>query len=630
MKSRKNKLILLLSIFALSGCTGGGENGGIAKSNSNSLSVSNPSSNTDVGEDAFHRNEVDTFVEENRIDIETDFESQSAESNIDGNPIDVSTIQEGEIYSIVDGGTYVLFGTNSNARIVVNTTQDVILKLNGVNLTSMMDSPLEVKNASSFKLVALPKTKNTFEDSTNNTLESTILVKKVKLEIEGEGFLYVQGKGLNDDTIDSGVAIQAAKGISVKNTHIVVSSSTSHALNSKAGFVFEHASMKLDSEKDAIHSKEGGVEMISSVLDSDTYGDSVDAFGNVKIQNSKTHVLTHGEYIKYDKSLDTDGSLYEDSKYILENGSYRKISSDDMNRYNTRYYLSQKCKGFKTESSLILEENDSYFVTDDDCLASDTRIDVLTGDYSFYTLDQAINCDQLLNVVNENEEGPSIHIYHSYEGIQGGNIAFYSGDVTISSTDDGINATSDTLADVTMGFYGANVYVDASGDGIDSNGTITMTSGKLFVFGPTSGNNSALDFDNAFTYVGGEIFALSQQGMIQIPSYDKVNVASLNLDSYSSGDILSFVVDGYEFSTILVKDYSRLDVILGSEKLISNKTLSIQKKTSLSQDYINGFYVGESTASGDSINEVTISSGLTSLNAGFGENPFRPGRPGRP
>ena len=71
-------------------------------------------------------------------------------------------------------------------------------------------------------------------------------------------------------------------------------------------------------------------------------------------------------------------------------------------------------------------------------------------------------------------------------------------------------------------------------------------------------------------------------------------------------------------------------MILGSEKLISNKTLSIQKKTSLSQDYINGFYVGESTASGDSINEVTISSGLTSLNAGFGEKPFRPGRPGRP
>lgn len=627
MKSGKSRIFLILSLLALSGCSAEKENNG---NNSSNSATSTPTSiiSANQGAESTYQNDEDTFLEEERIDVEKDFDSQIVQEEVVGTPIDVSAIQEGGVYLVSEGGEYVLKGTNANARIVVDTSGDVVFRLNGVDLTSLTDAPLEVKNAASFKLVALSKTKNIFKDSENNTMGSSLLVKKAKLQIEGEGYLYVSGKGLSNDEIDSGVAIQAAKGICIKDTHIIVPESNSHALNSKAGLVIENASLKLDSKKDAIHSKEGGVEMVSSVLDTDTYGDSIDALGEVCVKNSKTHVVSHAQYVKYEKSLDTDGSLYEDSKYVLENGSYHKISSDEMNRYTTRYYLLEKCKGFKSEGTLTLEGNDSYFLTDDDCLSSDTRIDVSTGDYSFYTLDQAINSDQILNVGSENGEGPFIHIYSSYEGIQGGNISFYSGYVYIFSSDDGINATSNTLSDIKMGFYGADVYVEASGDGIDSNGSITMTGGSLFVFGPTSSNDGALDFDKTFTYTGGDIIALSQQGMIQTPDYSNINVASLNLDSYSTGDILSFVVDGYEFSTILPRDYSRLNVILGSDKLISGKTLSVQKKTTLTQNYKNGFFVGDSTSSGDSVKEVTITSGLTSLNGGFGGNPIGPGRPG--
>ncbi len=600
---KKNRLLSLLAIVMLASCQSTATSDSSLTSSSSSSSFS-------------YTDSIDAFDEEEAIDIESDYESQEEETLSDTDTsIDVSSIASGESYTIKEGGTFVLSGKNDNARIVINTSDDVILLLNNVTLTSLTDSPLEVKAAASFKIKVLSKTKNYFTDSENNTLEACILVKKVKLEIEGTGYLYVAGKGLSNDTVDSGVGIQDAKGISIKNAHILVTESVSHALNSKAGFEIDSAKLSLVSKKDGIHSKEGGVRITSSVLNSDTYGDSIDALDTVNVTSTDTHVVTHGEYVLYDASSDTDNSLYEDSVYILENGEYKKISGDEMTRYHTRYYLNQKCKGFKSEAAVSIDGGDYYFYTADDSLASDTEIDVLSGDFVFYTLDQAINSDQILNIgVSGNEEDLSIHIYHSYEGIQGGNISFNEGYIYIVSTDDGINATSDSLDSVSMNFHGGStVYINASGDGIDSNGDVVMDGGNLIVFGPTSGGDGSLDFDGSFTYTGGTLFALSQQGMVQTPSTDKMNVASLNLSSYEKNALLSFVVDDFEFSTILPKAYSQLNVILGSENLTTNSTLRVYTPTSGKLTYTNSVYVGSKASdASDDILSVTIQSGLTS------------------
>lgn len=631
---KKSKLLPLLAIALLASCQS------TITDDSTSAKGSDSSSSSSYS----YIDSKDSFQEEEAIDIESDYDTQTTET-ITGEytEIDVSTIAEGEKYTIEEGGTFLLSGKNDNARIVVNTADDVVLLLNNVTLTSLTDAPLEVKTAASLKVKALSKTKNYFTDSENNTTEGCIVVKKVKLEMEGSGYLYVAGKGLSNDTIDSGVGIQAAKGIDIKGTHILVTESQSHALNSKAGFTIDSAKLSVVSMKDAIHSKEGGVSITSSVINSDTYGDGIDALLEVSIISTDSHIVTHGEYVLYDASLDTDHSLYEDSKYILENGEYKKISSDDMSRYQTRYYLNQKCKGFKSEASVTIDGGDYYFYTADDSLASDTEIDVLSGAFVFYTLDQAINSDQILNIgVTDSEDDLSIHIYNSYEGIQGGNISFNSGYTYILSSDDGINATSDTLDSVSMNFHeGSTVYVNASGDGIDSNGDITMDGGTLIVFGPTNGGDSSHDFDGSFTYTGGTIFALSQQGMIQTPSADSVNVASINLSSYQQNTILSFVVDDFEFSTILPKSYSQLNVILGSENLTADSTLHVYTPTTGNLTYENSVYIGNKVSdASDDIASATLVKGLTSSGSSNngdhgGNNNPQPGgdgndRPDRP
>ncbi|WP_339323943.1 carbohydrate-binding domain-containing protein [Paenibacillus sp. FSL W8-0194] len=65
---------------------------------------------------------------------------------------------------------------------------------------------------------------------------------------------------------------------------------------------------------------------------------------------------------------------------------------------------------------------------------------------------------------------------------------------------------------------GAYLTVDAGGDGLDANGSITMTGGTVLVNGPASNGNGALDYDGTFEQSGGLLVAAGSAGMAQAPS----------------------------------------------------------------------------------------------------------------
>ena len=617
---KKKKLLLcLLPLILLVGC-----NSTSTDSGNNTDSKDNTTDKTDTDSNTSYDNEEEKVEEEDEIDIEKDFDDQTEEDieEDEDNTIDVSTIESAGQYKISDGGTYVITGSNEDARIVVDSEEDVKLILNNLTLTSLTDAPIEVKGAKSIEIYIPSATKNTIADSENNTLEAAIIVKKVPLNITGEGYLYVSGNGLSTDTIDSGVAIQAAKGLNILNTHLIVTSSNSHALNSKAGVEITNAKLTLTSLKDAIHSKEGGLTIEDSTINFDTHGDGVDALTDVTIKNTNAHIVTHGDFVKYNSSDDTDGTLYDDSRYVVDGSYYKKVGKDEMTRYNTRYYLNQKCKGVKSEGKVTIDGGDYYFSTDDDSIASDTQVDLLDGEFRFYTLDQAINSEQTLNIGaegnTENHDSFKITIFNAFEGIQGAYINFYDGYTYIVSSDDGINASSDTVSDVSMNFYSYSTVVINSGtDGVDSNGSITLDGGNLFVFGPSSGGDSSLDFDKTFNYISGDLFAFSQTGMIETPNTDKMNVLSLNLGSYSANDMITVLFDDYEYSAILPKAYSSMNVIVGGSKVVTGKTATILKGAKSTATFKNNFYVGENVSTdGSEILTIEVKSGLTSYGSG--------------
>ena len=59
------------------------------------------------------------------------------------------------------------------------------------------------------------------------------------------------------------------------------------------------------------------------------------------------------------------------------------------------------------------------------------------------------------------------------------------------------------------------MIVNANGDGVDSNGDITISGGTTYVSGPTNSGNSALDYNGNGAVTGGIFVATGAVGMAE-------------------------------------------------------------------------------------------------------------------
>lgn len=75
----------------------------------------------------------------------------------------------------------------------------------------------------------------------------------------------------------------------------------------------------------------------------------------------------------------------------------------------------------------------------------------------------------------------------------------------------------ETAAAHAITINGGNIYLNISGDGIDSNGNLTINGGKIIIDGPLSSGNGPLDSDGAMVINGGTVITASGAGMIQLP-----------------------------------------------------------------------------------------------------------------
>lgn len=128
------------------------------------------------------------------------------------------------------------------------------------------------------------------------------------------------------------------------------------------------------------------------------------------------------------------------------------------------------------------------------------------------------------------------------------------GTYTISAGDDGINAAGGNDSSSSEGFQGGDdqfastegayiqisggvLYVNASGDGIDSNGDITVSGGETYVSGPTNDGNGSLDYNGSAQITGGIFAASGSSGMAQ------------NFDSSSTQGTIMVNIDEQEGNT---------------------------------------------------------------------------------
>ncbi|MBE6599147.1 MAG: carbohydrate-binding domain-containing protein [Ruminococcaceae bacterium] len=149
------------------------------------------------------------------------------------------------------------------------------------------------------------------------------------------------------------------------------------------------------------------------------------------------------------------------------------------------------------------------------------------GDIRISTEDDGISAEGRVMIC-----GGSVEIAESLEGIEGKAVDISGGVIRVKASDDGLNATDgtgdmvgmfsqnrdDEAADVYIRITGGDVFVDALGDGVDSNGIVALDGGTLVVMGPDNGANGYMDTAGTFSINGGVYMGVGTSAMLVVPA----------------------------------------------------------------------------------------------------------------
>ena len=190
-----------------------------------------------------------------------------------------------------------------------------------------------------------------------------------------------------------------------------------------------------------------------------------------------------------------------------------------------------EAKGIKAGNSLTISGGKITVKSADDSLHSNGTITITGGEITLASGDDGIHAEDSVSIADG-----TITITQSYEGIEGHIITVDGGQIDLTAFDDGFNAGGDASVSMpAITINNGNIYVNAQGDGLDSNGDLIFNGGFVTVDGPTSGGDSALD---AGTENGGKMLAEGGT-VIAVGSASMVE----NFDSSSSQPSITLYTD---------------------------------------------------------------------------------------
>ena len=247
-------------------------------------------------------------------------------------------------------------------------------------------------------------------------------------------------------------------------------------------------------------------------------------------------------------------------------------------------------KGVKAETTLTISGGTLSIDSVDDALHA-VDVAISGGEMTLSTGDDGVHADNTLTV-----SGGAITVTRSYEGLEASDMTLSGGEIDVTASDDGINgAGGDDAAETegmsgrfgrdrftsstgTVRITGGLIRVTASGDGVDVNGDLEMSGGELYVNGPQSGGDGALDYDGSFALTGGTVVAVGSAGMAQGVSDPSVPGAVLNVSASGTLEVLDSAGNTLVHFEAL-RDYSH--VVIYSDRFTAGEsyTLSLGGET---------------------------------------------------
>ena len=399
--------------------------------------------------------------------------------------------------TITDGGVYVLTGTLTDGRVLVNALDaDVTLVLQDADITCSDSSALYIYKAASVLLYLPDGTASTLTDGSSYDYSDGVssaadeepnacLYAKSDLIIAGGGTLTVTG--------NAGNGITGKDTLKIEDTAVSVTAAN-HGINGKDCLVLKQADVTVTSGGDALR----------ATNDSDT------ALGCVLIGASALTLTAGEDGIQAETTL----TLFDTTGTVTSGGGSGAALADDVS-----------AKGIKAGTDITVRSGSYTLDCADDAVHANGNVTVSGGTFTVTAGDDGMHADNAVTITDG-----TIDIPKCYEGIEGQTITISGGTIDIVSSDDGLNAAGGAdqsgfggrgpdrfggSSDSSIAISGGTLCIDASGDGIDSNGALTVSGGETYVSGPTSDGDSALDYDGSATVTGGTVIAAGYSGMAQ-------------------------------------------------------------------------------------------------------------------
>lgn len=573
MSYRRKKLLALfcataLSMTAVAGCTGTKSSTGNVVSSETETNAEETSAQSEAGTfssaDMFtERDLAGTYEESGAVYVTLSDDGITGET--DGVVID------GQMVTITAEGTYIFSGTLSEGQIVVDADNaKVQIVFDNVDITCASSAAVYVKSAEKVFVTLAEGSQNTLRNTDeyvaidDNNIDAVIFAKS-DLTLNGTGSLTIisaEGHGIvskDDLKIIGGTYDITAAG---------------HALSGKDSVRIADGTFILTAEKDGIHAENADDEEKGYIYIADgdftitSDGDGMDASNIVQIEDGTFDITAGGGAANSQKTHESDmpgGGMSQnierpDGESMPRMGE--KPDGENMPQDTTTDESGTSTKGIKAGGGMYLNGGTYQIDSADDSIHSNANITIADGTYTLATGDDGVHADDALTV-----NGGTITVTESYEGLEGLTVTINDGTIDITARDDGVNAAGgtdqsgfgtfgdhfkgmDSADDETeettdnemwMELNGGYIHILTGGDGVDSNGDLTINGGEIYIDGPSDNGNSAIDYgDRSSAYVnGGTLVAIGSSGMAEgMSDSSKQEVLMVKLgEQMEAGDV---------------------------------------------------------------------------------------------
>lgn len=342
---------------------------------------------------------------------------------------------------------------------------------------------------------------------------------------------------------------------------------------------------------------------------------SISSDMDIEITGGTINITNSGIGTKYINSVGAADAyvatcLSADGNITILNGSLTTISSGSAG------------KGISAEGTLqIGDETNSPIIN---ITTTGTKVLVSgSGPSANYAEAKAIKCNGAISILNgtttiasaddgiKSETSVSlqtgtINVINSTEGMEAPAITINSGNISLKSSDDSFNATHGSGGEGNDGsmllINGGNVVVNTtSGDGLDSNGNITINGGTVIAHGPQSSPEVGMDFNGTCNMNGGVlVISGTNSFMTQAPNTSSSQRSVYVKSNASIPASTLFHVQDAAGNNILtfqgVRSY--YSIIFSSSGLTAGSTYSIYTGGTCTGTSNNGLFPADAAYSG--------------------------------